>query len=131
MEIHKNKNIKWWIGTLSCVSLFIIIGVFAFMKMNFLIHGVEIKATIHNEEDSSIVNVEGIAANAVYISLNGREIYIDKDGTFKEPVTLLPGLSVVTLDAKDKFGKSFTKEFALIYKENQKVAVVERVINTN
>jgi hypothetical protein len=69
--------------------------------------------------------------NAIYLSLNGREIYIDKDGTFTEPVALLPGLSVVTLDAQDKFGKTFEKKFEVVYEETTKVAIVNEIINTN
>lgn len=123
---------KWWIGTVSCTMLFVIIGVFAYMKMSFVIRGVEISATItHNDESSSIVEVKGNAKNAIYISLNGREIYIDKDGSFTEPLSLLPGLSVVTLDAQDKFGKTFEKKFEVVYEDNTKVAVVNEVINTN
>ena len=131
MQSLKKKNIKWWLGTVSCVMLFTIIGGFTYMKMGFLIRGVRIAATITHNEASPIVEVAGNARNAIYLSLNGREIFIDKDGSFTEPVALLPGLSVVTLDAQDKFGKTFEKKFEVMYQESTGVAVAHEITNIN
>ena len=78
--------------------------------------GVQIKATIENNGGSPLAVVSGKAENATYLSLNGREIFIDKDGSFKESIALIPGFSVVTLDANDKFGNNKEKKFQIMYK---------------
>lgn len=103
----------------SCLVLFSIIGVFAYMKMSFVIKGIQIEAKVEHSGDSPVATIEGKAKNAVYITLNGREIFIDKDGSFSEPVVLIPGFSVITINTQDKFGKSKEKKFQLVYKENQ------------
>lgn len=108
---------KWWIGVVSCGGLFLVIGVFSYFKMDFLWKGVEITANITSTETSPLIEIKGNAKNAVYLSLNGREIFIDKDGEFTEPLALLPGLGVVTLDAQDKFGKTSEKKFEIMYQE--------------
>jgi hypothetical protein len=131
MESIKNKSIKWWLSAVSYTTLFIVIGIFAYAKTGFLLHGVKILASINHDYASPIVEVKGNAKNAVYLSLNGREIFIDKDGSFTEPVALLPGLSVVTLNAEDKFGKTSEKKFEVIYKESTGVAIANEIINTN
>ena len=131
MHSIKHKNAKWRVGTVLDTTLFVIIGVFAYSKMDFIIHGVEIVASINHDDSSSLIEVKGNAKNAIYLSLNGREIFIDKDGSFTEAVSLLPGLSVVTLDAQDKFGKTSKKKFEVIYKESTGVAVANEIINTN
>lgn len=118
MEILKNKSIKWWVGTVSCIVLFVFIGSFAYLKMDFLMKGVQIVAKVHKNDGSSIVEIKGNAKNATYLTLNGREIYIDKDGSFTEPVALLPGLSILTINAEDKFGKTSEKKIELMYQEN-------------
>lgn len=115
MRSIKNKNIKWWSSITSCAMLFIIIGVFAWEKMSFLVVGVQIEARIERDANTSITKVVGKAPNATYISLNGREIFIDKDGSFNETIALIPGFSVVTIDATDKFGKNREKKFQLVY----------------
>ncbi|MFA6459578.1 MAG: hypothetical protein WCV79_04285 [Candidatus Paceibacterota bacterium] len=117
MKDIKNKNIKWWLGVASCVALFSIIGVFAYCKMSFVLNGVQIQANIEHEDNTPLATINGKAQNATYISLNGREIFIDKDGSFSEKIALIPGFSVITIDAMDKFGKEKEKTFQLVYKE--------------
>lgn len=117
MKDIKNKNIKWWLGFASCVSLFAIIGVFSYFKMSFVLNGVQIIANIEHEDGTPLATITGKAQNANYISLNGREIFIDKDGKFSEKVALIPGFSIITIDATDKFGKEKEKTFQLVYKE--------------
>jgi hypothetical protein len=121
----KRKNMKWWVGIISCMVFFAGIGTFAYMKMDFILHGVTIKATVART-DSSIAEIKGNAQNAVYLSLNGQEIFIDKNGEFSQPVALLPGLEVITLDAADKFGNVAEKEFTVVYKDNSQVALLEK-----
>ncbi len=104
---------KWWVGIISCTSLFAIIFVFSYEKMCFVWKGVEIKATIE-ESDSSLATVKGVADKATHLTLNGREIFIDKDGNFSESIAVLPGFSVVTLNAHDKFGKTSEKKFEIV-----------------
>lgn len=118
LKTNQQKSIKWYIGIGSCMVLFLAIGTFAYMKMNFLFNGVQITASIVRDPDSSIVEIHGNAKNANYITLNGREIFVDRDGAFTERVALLPGLGVVTLEAQDKFGKTAQKKFELVYKES-------------
>jgi len=118
MKNIKNKNMKWWVGIISCISLFLIIMVFGYEKMLFVFEGVKIKATIENNDGSSLSVVSGQAPKATYITLNGREIFIDKNGNFSESIAVLPGFSVVTLQAKDKFGKTAEKKFEIVKKEN-------------
>ena len=117
MKSIKNKNIKWWLGFTSCMVLFLFIGVFSYFKMSFILNGVQIQASIEHNDGTSLATVTGNADNAVHLSLNGREIYIDKDGSFKEPMILIPGFSVITINATDKFGKSKEKKFQMVYKE--------------
>jgi hypothetical protein len=126
----KDKNIKWWLGTISYIALFAVIIIFTFMKMSFIMKGVQIVAEINKNGNSSLVLVSGNAKNATYISLNGREIFIDKDGTFKELISLLPGFSVIELAARDKFGKMQEKKFEVVY-EGGVPSIAINKINSN
>jgi len=105
---------------MSCVVLFVIIVVFGYEKMSFIFNGIKIEATLEQKDDSSLAVVSGNASKAVYITLNGREIFIDKEGNFSESIVILPGFSIVTLNARDKFGKTAEKKFQVVVKENAK-----------
>jgi len=87
------------------------------MKTSFLFNGVQIEANIEHNDSTPLAKVQGKAKNATYISLNGREIFIDKDGSFSEPIALIPGFSVITIDTQDKFGKSKEKKFQVVYEK--------------
>ena len=103
---------------MSCVSLFLIILFFSYEKMCFIWKGVKISATLESQNNSSLTTIKGTAPKATYLSLNGREIFIDKSGNFSESIVVLPGFSVVTLNARDKFGKTAEKKFEVVYEGN-------------
>lgn len=105
---------------MSCVILFAVIMVFSYEKMCFLFEGVKIEARIEQKDTSSLALIKGVAAKATYITLNGREIFIDKNGNFSESIAMLPGFSIVTLNARDKFGKTAEKKFEVVIGENAK-----------
>ncbi len=132
IRMVRNKSIKWWLGILSCMVLFLAIGAFSYMKMEFLWKGVQITAHVDQPNTSPVIYIKGNAKNAVLLSLNGREIFIDKEGMFTEPIALLPGMGVVTIDAQDKFGKVAQKKFNILY-ENDKgaVAIGDVDVHTN
>lgn len=116
---------KWWIGIISCVALFVVIGVFSYEKMCFLLKGVSIEATIEQQDPTSpLAVIKGVAAKATHITLNGREIFIDKNGNFAEAIAILPGFSVITLNAEDKFGKKSEKKFEVVTEGNAKAIAV-------
>lgn len=119
----KNKNMKWWIGTVSCVLLFVFITIFGYEKMCFIWHGVKIDAIMKEEAGSNLVTITGVAEKAILLSLNGREIFIDKEGNFSEQVSPLSGYSIITLNAKDKFGKTAEKKFELVREEKSAEAI--------
>lgn len=116
---------KWLIGIISCVALFVVIGVFSYEKMCFLLKGVSIEATIEQQDPTSpLAVIKGVAAKATHITLNGREIFIDKNGNFAEAIAILPGFSVITLNAEDKFGKKSEKKFEVVTEGNAKAIAV-------
>lgn len=127
MKDYQGKNIKWWIGTISCVLFFVFIGIFVYAKMNFIWRGVQIIAQVDKIEGSEVVTVKGNAKNAVHLTINEREIFIDKDGNFKEYVSPLPGHSVIAIFAKDKFGKTAEKIIELYKEEKEKLVETEDV----
>ncbi len=122
----RSKNMKWWIGIISCMVFFAGIGTFAYMKMDFILHGVTITASVNKSPGSSIVHINGTAKNATYLTLNGNEIFIDRNGKFTAPYALLPGLGVVTIDAVDKFGNVAKKQFSIVYKDDSQVALINK-----
>jgi len=56
-------------------------------------------------QDASIM-VEGEGRHNSYITLNGKEIYLGKDGKFSEEIYLNPGVNEIKVEAESRLGKT-------------------------
>lgn len=64
--------------------------------------------------EEPLITVGGTAKHISYISLNGRQIYTNEKGEFKEKLLLLPGYNIITIDAEDKFDRSTEKTIEVV-----------------
>ena len=64
----------------------------------------------------SLITVKGYAKNISFLTLNGNKIFTDESGVFTERVLLSYGYNIMTLEAKDRFGRTAQKTLQLIYK---------------
>lgn len=102
------------------IALFIIIIAYTFFQAQKLIKGPSIE--IYNPKDGStynqmLIEVEGKAKNVSYLNMNGKPIFTDKTGYFKEKFLLSPGYNVIKLNAEDKFKKYTEETIQIILKE--------------
>jgi hypothetical protein len=100
--------------------LLVLIGGLAFVgyvmfQARFIVEGPQIAVTNVSQESPSkrIVVLEGTASNIVHMTLNGRKIYTDASGNFKEALVLENGYTIATLEAEDRYGRTQrqTREF--------------------
>lgn len=63
------------------------------------------------------VTVTGVAKRISFITLNGRNIFVTKEGVFTESLLLLPGYNILLLEAKDSFGRTTEKRLELVYRK--------------
>lgn len=59
---------------------------------------------------SSAIRVAGIAQNISFLTINDKAAYTDEGGHFNELISPPPGITVVTVTGKDRFGRTATKE---------------------
>ncbi len=113
-----NQGAKKILKIVSLSLFFIIIIIYAYSRSSNLIFGVKIKdinIADGTKVENSILEVKGNAKNAIFITLNGREISIDQSGNFNETVALLLGYNVINIQARDKFGHSDEKNYKIIF----------------
>lgn len=116
--MEKDFKTKLIIGVTVFFSLFIL--VYAGYQFKNVIFGIQIENV--NIVDGSSINenplrITGVAEHAIYVSLNGREISIDKNGNWDETIALLSGYNIIEIEAKDKFGNTDAKNYKLMYRE--------------
>ncbi len=61
------------------------------------------------------IEISGQAKRIAILTLNDRRIFTDKTGSFKEPLLLADGYNIITLAARDKFGRTISKTLRLVY----------------
>ena len=65
---------------------------------------------------TSLVSLRGSAHTVAFLTLNGRQIFTDEQGRFRESLLLQNGYNIMTLLAKDRFGHVAEKRLELVYK---------------
>jgi hypothetical protein len=106
-----------------CAALFIIYVLF---QARFLIAGPQIFVkALPDVQTERLIVLEGQAKNIVHMTLNGRQIFTDKDGNFKEALVLENGYTVATLQAEDRYGRKtdHTETFVFIKEEKAEVVI--------
>lgn len=75
---------------------------------------VTIKSPIYGEtyKNQDLI-IKGIAKNIKTISLNGRDIFLDKEGNFIEKLLMSPGYNIISIKAEDRFGKQISKKIEI------------------
>ena len=94
------------------VTFVIIISIlilgYGFFQARNLINGPEITITTPKNGDNlldPLVVISGSAVNITRITLNDRQIFVDKQGRFSEKLLVPPGYTIIKVAAQDKFGR--------------------------
>lgn len=69
--------------------------------------------------DEPMIHIFGVATNATFIAMNGRPIFIDEQGHFNEAYILSPGLNIITLYARDRFGNECAETREIVRKVDE------------
>lgn len=116
-----NPFLKFRITTVGGIIVMLIVIGYGFSKSYNLINGVSL--TVSGIPTDSIAHnpylqMSGNAKNAVLLSLNGRPITINKQGVWQDAVILSKGYNMITVLARDKFGKETRKNYQVMLTES-------------
>lgn len=88
-------------------------------QARFLLIGPQITITDASQGTvgERVVTIEGTVRNIARISLNGKQIYTDPEGFFREAVVLGTGYNLITIAATDRYGRSTTVKHEYVYEQ--------------
>jgi len=104
-----------YIGQIRIILAILFIAIsagYSYYAMRDIIAGPTIAALSPNDGDnvsSSLVTVSGNVQRASLVTLNDREILIDESGEFTEQLLLPNGYTIISVEARDKLGRSDQK----------------------
>ena len=118
-----NTNAKKIVKIVGLSVFFLLIIIYALFRSSDLIFGVKIKNVDINGKPiqsgsttgDNTLEITGVARNAIFLSLNGREISVDQQGNFDETIAPLPGYNIINIKAQDKFGHVDEKNYQLMH----------------
>ncbi len=88
----------------------LVLGFYGYTQTQPFLSGPQIHVTAIElpSENTPLALVRGEATYITKVTLNSREIFINPEGVFEEPLLLLPGYNIMTLTAQDRFGRMTT-----------------------
>ena len=100
------------------IVLFLLLIAYTLFQGRFVILGPSIHITYPTDGerlDAQVYTITGNAQNISYISLNDRQIYVDQQGNFSEKLIAPLGLSIITVRARDRFGRQKEQSVRVVY----------------
>jgi hypothetical protein len=116
-KFQKKFNIKYF----AIVLIVVLLVSYGLFNARSLILGpqVEIFSPTNNTETTeNLTDIHGKAENISFISLNEKQIFIDKEGVFQEKLLLKPGSNIIQIKARDRFKKEIVKILKIYYKQS-------------
>lgn len=100
------------------IILLCLVTFYVTFQARFLITGPQIVLydEPNTQQNNRTVTLTGKAFNITHLWLNGRQIYTDETGNFKETLVLENSYTITTLKAKDRYGREteVVRSFAYI-----------------
>ncbi|MAZ41106.1 hypothetical protein CL654_03235 [bacterium] len=113
------SNTRSLLSFLPITLLIIVIALYSYGRARDVIFGPEIAITY--PEDGSVLMddllvLQGNIKNAAFITLNGRQIFVDEEGTFNEKLLLHYGYNIIEIEAEDRFNQKEKKRLQVVYR---------------
>jgi uncharacterized protein (DUF58 family) len=105
-------------GLLLCFGVGFVL--YVLFQARFLTAGptLTLEQNLPNPQAERVVTLSGTARNIVSMTLNGRAVFTDASGYFREDVILENGYTIVTLKAEDRYGRVRTYSREFVYNQN-------------
>lgn len=99
------------------IILFILLTSYSIFQARALLIGPQVWITSPKDgqvASSPIVVIEGHSRNIAWISLNGHQIFTDEEGVWSEKLIVSKGMSIMTVEASDRFGRETKKGVRIV-----------------
>jgi hypothetical protein len=113
------RRVKWLMKVWIAVGAVVIVVGYGAFRAKDLAEGPRLEIVSPTNGFSShdaLIDIRGTVQNISFLTLNGNKIFTNEAGTYDEKILLSPGYNIVTLEAKDRFGRTVTKELQLTYR---------------
>jgi hypothetical protein len=114
-------------------GLLALLILYSLYQARVLLFGPQIWIDSHKDGEvleNSLVEIKGGAENIAWISFNDRQIFTDEEGRWEEKLIVSEGSSIITLKARDRFGRE-TEETLLLFLPEIPEEIEEDLVSTS
>ena len=112
------------IAKIALTVFFILLIAYGFYEASAVLYGPRI--IIPSEiivVHEAFTNILGKAQNIAELRMNGASVSVTEDGNFSEPYLASPGENRVTLEAKDRYGRTSRRVVEIMYIQQEKTSL--------
>lgn len=113
----QNRSL-WFSWSLGALIALIVIG-YAMNRSAAFIAGPKLMIDAPRDGETiekPVVLLRGKVEHIASLAVNGRQIFTDEEGSFRDSLLLLPGYNVITVVARDRFERETREVLHLILK---------------
>ena len=117
-----NRTLSFWISLVSVIIVATIVVGYAAYRSLYIVRGPVITITYPTATASITLApnqpliIEGNIQNSSAVSLNGRKMYLNEKGDFREQLLLSKGYAIITVKAEDRYQRVSQKTLELMIK---------------
>lgn len=107
---------------LGAISALLLVAVwYVAFQARFMIEGPRIVLSPEPQViyQDRVITLTGKTENITSLTVNGRPIATDPEGNFSEPVVLENGYTIMSIDARDRYGRTVHIERPLVYSPSE------------
>lgn len=114
---HRHFTFRTLVKIGLMAGAFLLLGLYILWQARFLIAGPSITLSYEppQVQNERVVTLEGDTRNITSLALNGRQIFTDPHGHFREELVLENGYTIINITATDRYGRTTTLERPFMY----------------
>ncbi|MBI2474917.1 helix-turn-helix domain-containing protein [Candidatus Uhrbacteria bacterium] len=130
---QRTRSLRFFVA-----SRFIKIGLFSFMALSVVFYfGIQIRTIIMPPKLSifepldgiatqdATISVSGQAENGAGVKINGTEVLMEKDGTFKLEIALERGLNIIKIEGMKRYSKPAVEYRRVVLNQDRTVTITQ------
>ena len=112
MYVHRSRIMVYLFATFVVVVL-----VYAYFEARNMLYGPQVVLTTPETitVPDELIAISGTSKNVVSITLDGRSVFVDDNGSFTEKLLLAEGVNRFVFEARDKFGRETQRTLEVVY----------------
>lgn len=113
-----NRSLRTTLNISLGVLFVLALALYALYQSNTFLSGPElvVSSPTHGELiTSKTLAIRGTGSQIARLFLNDRQIFLNEEGRFSEELIALPGYTIISLRAEDKFGRISKEKLEIVY----------------